>query len=248
MTMTSARLSPASKRHAGSRMASGMRRACLACGIWLAAAQALAQPVPGCGDLRNSFGPWDFRKDRGEPLTLVESAHFTPEVEMLIRGKSTTVIGQDLDYTLRAFPNHHRALVSTARLADRQKTDKPAGMQHTVDCWFRRAVQWKSDDHVARMLYAQWLAQKGRRDDARAQLQAVDALVADNAIARFNLGLLYLELQDYDAALAQAHRAHALGFTRPELRERLQQAGKWADPPTPAAPAAASSPTSASGG
>lgn len=212
---------------------------------------AMAQPVPGCGDLRNSFGPWDFRKDRGEPLVLVESAHFTPEVEMLIRGKSTTIIGQDLDYTLRAFPNHHRALLSTARLADRQKTDKPAGMQHTVDCWFRRAVQWKGDDHVARMLYAQWLAQKGRRDDARAQLQAVDGLVADNAIARFNLGLLYLELQDYDAALVQAHRASALGFARPELRERLQQAGKWADPPgqaVPAAPAAASSPASASGG
>lgn len=226
-------------------------RALATCGALLVAAPALAQPVPGCGDLRNAFGPWDFRKDRGEPLTLVESAHFTPEVEMLMRGKSTTNVGQDIDYTLRAFPNHHRALLSTARLAERQKTDPPGGMRYSVDCWFRRAVQWKSDDHVARMLYAQWLTQKGRRDDARAQLQAVDGLVADNAIARFNLGLLYLELQDYDAALVQAHRASALGFARPELRERLQQAGKWADPPgqaAPAAPAAASSPASAPGG
>lgn len=212
---------------------------------------AMAQPVPGCGDLRNAFGPWDFRKDRGEPLTLVESAHFTPEVEMLIRGKSTTNVGQDIDYTLRAFPNHHRALLSTARLADRQKADPPHGLRYSVDCWFRRAVQWKGDDHVARMLYAQWLAQKGRRDDARAQLKAVDGLVADNAIARFNLGLIFLELQDYDAALEQAHRALALGFPRPELRERLQQAGKWVDPApaaAPASPGAASSPVPASGG
>lgn len=83
-------------------------------------AAAMAQQVPGCGSLQNAFGPFDYRdpEARGEPLRLVESAHFTPSVESLVKGNSGTVAG-DLDYTLRAFPNHHRALYSVAQYAFR---------------------------------------------------------------------------------------------------------------------------------
>lgn len=69
------------------------------------------------------FGPFDYtdpetarpgKYGQSPPLHLVEIAHFTPEVEHLVRGKSGAIYG-DLDYTLRAFPNHHRALWSMVR-------------------------------------------------------------------------------------------------------------------------------------
>lgn len=81
----------------------------------LLAGTSLAQEVDGgCGALQNAFGPFDDRTARGYNLDVVGSYHFTPPVEALIRGASGT-IGGDLDYTLRAFPNHHRALNATNR-------------------------------------------------------------------------------------------------------------------------------------
>lgn len=201
-------------------------------------AMAVNIEVPGCGNLANSFGPWDYRSDRGEPLTLVESAHFTPSVEALIRGRSTTVIGQDLDYTLRAFPNHHRALVAATRYADRFKSNQPPGMGYSIDCWFERAIHFKPDDFTARMLYGDWLAKHKRRDEALKQLAFVQARAGDNAFVHYNLGLVYLEMGEFDAALRQAHTAQALGMPRQDLKQALQAAGKWSDPPAAAAAAA----------
>ncbi|WP_081487600.1 TIGR02996 domain-containing protein [Rubrivivax gelatinosus] len=204
-------------------------------------AQALNQEVPGCGNLSNAFGPWDYRIDRGEPLMLVESAHFTPIVEALVRG-ATGKLGQDIDYTLRAFPNHHRALVAAARLADRDKTPQPQGFNYSIDCYFERAIQFKPEDTTARMLYADWLARHGQRDIAMKQLQFVEAKAGDNPITVYNLGLVYFQVGDHASALRMAHRAAALGVTRPELTTQLKNAGKWteAPPPAPAASAASS--------
>lgn len=53
-----------------------------------AAPIAFGQQVAGCGSLQNAFGPFDYRDPsaRGQPLQLVESAHFTPDVEALRKG------------------------------------------------------------------------------------------------------------------------------------------------------------------
>jgi exosortase A-associated hydrolase 1 len=70
-----------------------------------ALAQSTSTP---CGSLANAFGPYDYRTDRGQPLNLVESAHFTTE-SGAVDSRYHRPIGVELDYTLRAFPNHHRA-------------------------------------------------------------------------------------------------------------------------------------------
>lgn len=208
---------------------------------------ALSLDVPGCGNLTNAFGPWDYRSDRGEPLKLVESAHFTPVVEGLIRGNTSVAPGPDLDYTLRAFPNHHRALLAASRLADRSKTGQPSGMRYPIDCWYRRAVAFKPDDLTVRMLYAGWLGKHKQRDEALRQLVVVHAKAGDDPFTHYNLGLVYLELQEYDAALQQAHRAAALGMPRKELENALKEAGKWAEPASAPAAEAAASGAAASG-
>ncbi len=198
-----------------------------------------------CGQLGNAYGPFDFRYDR-DKLPIVIGAHFTPMVEALIRGTTALRPGGDIDYTLRAIPNHPNALLSMAKLADRERTDQPVGSRYTVDCWFDRAIRFRPDDHVVRMLYANFLTEKKRPDEALRQLEVVRLQLAkDNPLTHYNLGLLYLGLQLHDKALAEAHQALALGYPRTELREKLRAAGHWKEPGEAAAGEAASAAASA---
>ena len=216
--------------------------ALMGCGWQNVAAQATSQ---ACGELENSFGPYDYRTERGGPLRLVESAHFTVQVETLLRGKTSTLAGQDIDYTLRAFPNHHRALLSTIKLAQKVKMNQPPGMSYSVDCWFDRAMRFRKDDVVVRMIYGDHLAKTGRLEEAHKQLDYAAQQAKDDPLSQYNLGLIYVEMKDYERALAQAHRAQALGFPRTELRERLQAAGKWKDALPEAPPSVASAASAA---
>ena len=77
-----------------------------------------------CGSLQNGYGPHDYRSDK-DKLQIVEQYHMTPKVVNLVAGESG-YIGGDLDYTLRAFPNHHVALMAMAKLGEKEKTDKPS--------------------------------------------------------------------------------------------------------------------------
>jgi tetratricopeptide (TPR) repeat protein len=190
---------------------------------------AVAQQVSAqfCGSLANAYGPLDYRTERGNPLHLVESAHFTPEVEALIRGKNSSGPGGDIDYTLRAYPNHHRALVSVLRWTERAKSPVLPGLARPAECYFERAVRWRPDDAVARMLYAKFLYMYKRPGEAVPQLEIAASNAETSPLTQFNVGLVYFEGGDHERALVQAHKALALGYARPELRERLQQAGKW---------------------
>lgn len=197
----------------------------------LASAGAGAQqPIdPACGNpFANSFGPYDYRFERGQNLKVVEDYHFNARVESLMAGQSGTVAG-DLDYVLRAFPNHHRALVAMMKLGARTKGAKPAGAQFAVECYFKRALLFKPDDAVARMIYVQYLGSNGRKPEASGELDRVVKTSPDSALTQHNAGLLYFELGEFDKALVQAHRASALGFQGQGLRAQLQAAGKWVE-------------------
>jgi tetratricopeptide (TPR) repeat protein len=181
-----------------------------------------------CGSLENGYGPFDYRVNKGE-LGQVERFHFDAGVENLTRGLSGP-LGGDLDYTLRAFPNHHRALQSMARLSERLKTWQPAGAVYPVPCYFERAARFRPDDSFVRLLYGNYLAKIGKPREALGQLHIAEKLMVENANLHYNLGLIYLSLKDYDRALQYAHRAYKLGWQLPGLRNMLQRAGKWQDP------------------
>lgn len=191
----------------------------------------LAQDVPGCGTLRSEgqYGPFDYRTDRAQ-LPIVLNSHFTPEVEALIRGKTSGTPGGDIDYTLRAIPNNHRALISMMRLGERDKTPQPRGSRYTVQCWFERAIVFTPDDSIVRMIYSTYLSDKGRDAEANAQLELATSYARDNAFTHFNIGLHYFKLKNYDKALTQAHAAMALGFTQTELADQLRSIGQWVEP------------------
>ncbi|MDO9165337.1 MAG: ABC transporter permease [Rhodoferax sp.] len=210
--------------------------------------QDQASPVWTCGPLRppNQYGPWDYRTDR-DKLPIVLGAHFTPAVEALIRGNTTVTPGTDIAYTLRAIPNNHRALIAMVRLGERDKTIQPVGSTYTIDCWFERAILFRPDDSIVRMIYSTYLNSKGRAPEANTQLEIATTYAKDSGFTHYNIGLHYFDMKNYDKALIQAHKALSLGFTQTALRDQLQSVGKWTEPPVLPAPPddAASAPAAA---
>ena len=190
-----------------------------------------------CGSLvTGGYGPYDYRTDKNK-LPIVENAHFTPGVEQFFERK-TSYFGADIGYTLFRFPNHHRALEAMMRLSKREQTDKPRGATYTLECYFERALRFQGDDVIARMLYAAFLVQRARNDDALKQLQFIRNVAGDNAMTHYNLGMIYVDAKRNDIALAEAHKAMALGLQWPGLKERLLKVGAWVEPAPDKPPAA----------
>lgn len=236
--------------HISIRQRPAMLAALFCCLVLLAMPrQAQADPQAEACNLteRHGAGPFDYRYEHQFLLT-VERVHFTPKVEALLAGQSTSRPAPDIDYTLNKFPNHHRALLSLIRLGQKMKTNHVDGMRYSIDCFFDRAVYFRADDTIVRVLYSQYLEGTGRTADAIKQLDFAAMRAGDNGFSHFNIGMGYFDLKQYDAALKQAHAAASLGFDRQELADRLKSAGKWKEPEAGAvstAPAAASAPASA---
>lgn len=202
--------------------------------VFLWAAMSVAQAHGevndfACGPLRNAYGPYDFRSDK-DKLSIVEGAHLTPDVANLVKG-ATGAIGGDLDYTLRAIPNHPVALMSMVRLGAKEKLAKPRGAHYTVECYLYRANRFRDNDSTVKMIYATYLAKKGQNSEALSYLNEAVQLGGESANLYYNIGLVYLDLKKYDEALANAHLAYQMGFPLPGLRDRLKKEGKWSEVP-----------------
>jgi tetratricopeptide (TPR) repeat protein len=189
------------------------------------------EPSAGCGNFdyryeRNAAGPADYRIASDYLIRLVENAHFTPDVEMLNRGKSSSV-GGDLAYTLRVFPNHPRALKAVANYEKKRGPLAVKEMGFSTQCWFDRAVSFRSNDPTVRIVVANELIRRGQRDEAREHIKVAEQFAKDNGAISYNLGLLYFELGDYERSMSFAKQAYELGLDLPGLRQKLTKAGKW---------------------
>lgn len=250
-------MAPLSRNTATRR--TGLRHALLALSAVAACGASLAQALPAnCGRVNDhGYGPYDYRawKDlpthdvvTGEltPLHMVEGAHFLESCEALIWCKRGGAIGADLAYTLGAFPNHHRALVAMMRYGERTRQAKPPDAKFTVDCYFRRAVAWRPDDAIARMIYITYLIDNKRQPEAREHLKEAAKHVGDNPFTQFNLGMVALDLNEVDVAVEAARQSYGRGMPRPQLRERLQALSRWNDELATPIAAAASAASAAS--
>lgn len=204
---------------------------------------ASAQSEQRCGSLKTHYGPFDYRTANEQQKSIVEDAHFTRGVEMLTEGK-TGSFGGDIRYTLFAFPNHPRALLAMERLVEKERKNPARDAQYTIECYYDRALRFKANDHIVRLLYVNFLVKRKQPDEALRHLDYVADTTQDNPFAQFNAGMLYMDMALYDKALVQAHRVIAMGFERRELRDRLAAAGRWVEPPAAAA-SAASAPAAA---
>lgn len=220
--------------------------AALVLALSLATLHATAQPrrpapaPAGCGESRNTYGPFDYRTANAQQRGIVETAHFTRGVETLTKG-ATGPFGGDIGYTLAVFPNHHRAISAMQRLAEKEKADPPNAAEMSVECYYARGMDFAPDDLVFRMLFVNWLIRRNRLDDAHKFLDYVVSQAGDSPLTQFNAGMLYFDMKDYDKALVQAHRAISMGVNRNELRDRLNSVSRWQEPDPASAPDVAAS-------
>jgi hypothetical protein len=193
-----------------------------------------AAQVNFCGELDNAYGPFDIRKRAEYPprYTIVEHAHFTAEVENGVKGHSGT-LGGDLDYTLRAIPNHHRALATLASVALRDHAVEINGMQYPVECWFNRALRFTPDDGAVYATYGSYLYSLGQIDRASQIFRQGLNYEPDNITLNYNLGLVYFKQQDYAKARTYAKKAYAAGYPLPGLKNKLIEVHQWDDAPSP---------------
>jgi Tfp pilus assembly protein PilF len=191
---------------------------------------AMAQ-AGGCGNpALEGSNAQDYRTATPEARNVVERRHFTDDVRMMRRGTSTSEVAADIAYTLRKFPNHPQALMTMGDYALKVKRNPPPGAQHTVECWFERALVFVPDDAMVKTVYGLYLIKARQPKAAVAQLEAALAQAGDNANVHYNLGLAYFDLKQYDKARERAHSAYGLGFPLPGLKNKLQRVGAWRAP------------------
>lgn len=197
---------------------------------WCASPLVHAQLDPECGRLQNAYGPYDYTNGmhRREYLPIVELRHFTAKVENLVAGESGALL-PDLDYTLRAFPNHHRALYAMIRYQLKDPVQIGSKI-YTARCYLERAVAFKPDDPIPRLLYGIYLQGKDDLEGARDQYEIALRIDPDSAEVNYNAGLLYLKLGENEKALKAAHTAYANGHQLPGLRNQLKRRGLWEPP------------------
>jgi len=198
-----------------------------ACALLGVSGPLLAAEINFCGELKNHYGPYDFIRDRASgKMEIVEGAHFTADVENGNPRGSTGTLGADLDYTLRAIPNHHRALETIGRVSLRAKTFQLPSARFPTECYFDRAIRFAPTDAMVRAAYGNYLSALGRTAEALAMFQAAADLAPENPTISYNLGLLYMKTKKYDKAAEYADRAYAQGFPLQGLRNQLAQVRK----------------------
>jgi tetratricopeptide (TPR) repeat protein len=212
----------------------GLAIACMSvCGTANAAERASQSDpafVSQCGTLDNAYGPFDYTNPTHveQHLPIVEQFHLNRNVESLISGQTSETPGADLDYTLRAFPNHHRALYAMVRYTLKHKDERvPPGAQFPGECYLVRAVRFKPDDASVRGIFGVYLSKVGRSDEALAQYEMAAEYAPENAEAHYNLGLLYRKLHRQDEALEHAKIAYRLGYPLQGLKNQLKRDGIW---------------------
>jgi tetratricopeptide (TPR) repeat protein len=202
-----------------------------ACTVLSDHATAQVQPVSPrygpeiCGPLENGFGPFDYRTVKESDRKIVEQHHFTPPVESLQAGASGPIAG-DLDYTLRAMPNHHRALAALTRLAQRERTERLRGTRWPVECYFERAIRFAPDDGRTHAAFGAYLHATGRKEEGLRAIEYGSALQPDDPLIAYNFGLLLIDAGFPDRALEQAKKAYGGGIQLPGLRRKIEASGR----------------------
>lgn len=126
--------------------------------------------------------------------------------------------------------------MSMMRYGEKLKTPQPPYAEYSVECYFLRALRFRPDDTTVRLMYATFLNANARAPEAMQELEQVAKAAGDNPFTCYNMGLIYLDMKEYEKALALAHKAMALGFGQTGLRDKLMAIGKWRAPEVPLPP------------
>ena len=94
-----------------------------------------------------------------------------------------------------------------------------------MECYFERAFAFHPDDPNPYFIYAVYLHRSKQYDAALKEYKQAEELGLNSAELNYNLGLLYLDMNDLKQARAYADKAYGEGYPLPGLRNRLERAG-----------------------
>jgi len=216
---------------------------------------SLLIPVVGqandCGSLVTNYGPYDFRSDKAN-LPVVEHSHFTDVTfRMAINGTKSvskyfkafkfgsmgtatikgTPLPEDLDYTLRAFPNHPKALYAMSeyqRIAGTPTALESYDLIHyrTSSCYFKRAIQFSSADPAVYFVYGIYFHKRKKYSIALEQYKKSEKLDNSNVELLYNIGLVYTDLGEMKKAKKYSDNVYARGYPLNGLKLRVEKGHK----------------------
>lgn len=173
-------------------------------------------------------GPFDYLKlhENAGRLNMVENAHFPTEVEQLIKGKTGSVMA-DIDFVLRTFPNHHRALNSAMEYSLRYQKWPKDHHGLPAECYLQRAINFRPADGVNYRIFGYYLQKKGKFKEALEANELALKFFPADVMVRYNTGLILVALKRYEEAMTYAKPLYEAGLTLPGLKNKLQRAGHW---------------------
>ncbi len=208
---------------------------------------AFSTPAPWVGnDLKDhpcvggdqGFGPYDYTNTNHKSikiggggdtaLTIVERWHFPPNSEHLIKPVAGSFAG-DLDYTLRAWPNHHRALLTLTRyqIMMNKGVMKREELKSPVECYFQRAIHFSPKDAGTYSLYANYLSKIGKTEMAKTWFEKALEVTPESAKIEYAYSLFLIDQKQYDLALEFAQKAYQHGKPPMGLQNKLKKLGVW---------------------
>ncbi|WP_438863384.1 tetratricopeptide repeat protein [Neptunicella sp.] len=164
-------------------------------------------------------------------VTIVTNYHFTNDIKILKKGRTSIQLAGDLDYTLRAIPNNVDALDTASRFENKRSTSeyyakKQKALPYTADCYFQRAISIFGGKQPE--LWMVWAIHKHRQGEYPKALEYYQESIKqgmEGAELEYNMGLTYFKLKDYENAQKRAASAYKMGFQLPGLKNMLNEVG-----------------------
>ena len=94
----------------------------------------------------------------------------------------------------------------------------------SVDCYFERAITFRSDDAAVHVIYANYLFKRGEHKDARKQYEEALRLDPDSVEINYVAGLYFVDIGDLARAKELAKIAYDNGYPLPGLRKKIAAA------------------------
>ena len=182
-----------------------------------------------CDGGMQGFGPYDYTRRLANPkeLWVVEYYHFTANDENLIETPGRSVEG-GLNYTLRAWPNHAKALMSIIRFQLEINKKLRAGKLTTPpECYLQRAIHFSPKDITSYSLYGYYLKKLGRLEEAATFYEKAIKINPENSKIAYSYGSLLIDLKRYDEAVNYAKIAYRNPHAPKELKQKLEKLDAW---------------------
>ncbi len=208
--------------------------------VFLCAVSSIASRAQDCGSAFDvKVGPWDYTDPFNHSkesttsarfdskIDIVESVHFTPDVQQLIRGATGKEVLPDISYTLLKIPNHHKALYTLIKYDQQVKGVMPQkGFKNTqsVSCYIKRALEFKPSDATIHYLYGIYFHFNKKYKHALKQFMIADKKL-DSPELDYNIGLAFFAEENYEKAQEYAIKAYAGKFQLNGLRNKLKTKG-----------------------